>query len=33
MQVHGTTVLGLVRGGRAAIAADGQVTTGETIVK
>lgn len=33
MRVHGTTVLGLVRDGHAAIAADGQLTAGETIVK
>jgi ATP-dependent HslUV protease, peptidase subunit HslV len=33
MQIHGTTVLGIVRDGRAAIAADGQLTAGETIVK
>ncbi|MFB3909025.1 MAG: ATP-dependent protease subunit HslV [Candidatus Eisenbacteria bacterium] len=31
--MRGTTVLGLVHGGRAAIACDGQVTAGETIVK
>jgi ATP-dependent HslUV protease subunit HslV len=33
MRLHGTTVLGIVRGGRAAIAADGQLTAGDTIVK
>jgi ATP-dependent HslUV protease subunit HslV len=33
MRMHGTTVLGLVRNGRAAIAADGQLTAGEIVVK
>ena len=33
MRTRGTTVLGIVRGGRAAIAADGQVTAGDIIVK
>lgn len=31
--LRGTTVLGIVRGGEAAIACDGQVTAGERIVK
>jgi ATP-dependent HslUV protease subunit HslV len=33
MTVHGTTVLGCVRDGAAALACDGQVTLGATIVK
>jgi ATP-dependent HslUV protease, peptidase subunit HslV len=33
MRIHTTTVLGIVRDGRAAIAADGQVTAGEAILK
>ena len=33
MRVRSTTVLGIVRSGQAAIAGDGQVTAGETIVK
>jgi ATP-dependent HslUV protease subunit HslV len=33
MWTRSTTVLGILDGGRAAIAADGQVTAGETIVK
>lgn len=32
-RIHGTTVLGLIRDGQAAIAADGQVTAGKTILK
>ena len=32
-RIRATTVLGLVRDGRAAIAADGQVTAGKTILK
>jgi ATP-dependent HslUV protease subunit HslV len=31
--MHGTTVIGLVRDGRAAIAGDGQLTSGNVIVK
>jgi ATP-dependent HslUV protease, peptidase subunit HslV len=31
--IHGTTVIGMVRNGRAAIAADGQLTAGNIIVK
>jgi len=30
---HATTILGIVRGGRAALAGDGQVTFGDTIMK
>lgn len=33
MDIHATTVIGIVRDGKAAMAADGQVTLGETIVK
>ncbi len=33
MRLRATTVLGIVRDGRAAIAADGQMTAGDTIVK
>ncbi len=33
MRVRATTVLGIVRGGRAAIASDGQVTAGEMVLK
>ena len=33
MDIHATTVIGIVRNGKAAMAADGQVTLGETIVK
>ncbi len=33
MRIRSTTVLGLVRDGRAAIAADGQVTAGEMVLK
>jgi ATP-dependent HslUV protease subunit HslV len=33
MLLRSTTVIGIVRDGRAAMAADGQVTLGETIVK
>lgn len=33
MRTRSTTVLGILRDGRAAIAADGQVTAGETVVK
>ncbi len=32
-QMHGTTVLCVVRGGRVAMAADGQVTFGQTVLK
>ena len=31
--IHATTVLGIVRNGKAAMAADGQVTLGETVIK
>jgi len=31
--IHATTVVGIVRNGRAAMAADGQVTLGETVIK
>ncbi|MCK4506068.1 MAG: ATP-dependent protease subunit HslV [Candidatus Aegiribacteria sp.] len=33
VDIHATTVIGIVRNGKAAMAADGQVTLGETIVK
>lgn len=33
IEIHATTVIGIVRNGRAAMAADGQVTLGDTIVK
>lgn len=34
MEIHATTVLGVVKGGRAALAADGQVTFGQnTVIK
>ncbi len=33
LRVHSTTILGLVRGGRAALGGDGQVTVGSTILK
>lgn len=33
MDIHATTVIGIVRNGKAAMAADGQVTLGETVVK
>ena len=33
MDIRSTTVLGIVRNGRAAMAADGQVTLGDTVVK
>jgi len=33
MKLRSTTVLGIVRNGRAAMAADGQVTLGDTILK
>jgi ATP-dependent HslUV protease, peptidase subunit HslV len=33
MDMHATTVIGIVRNGKAAMAADGQVTLGDTIVK
>ena len=33
IDIHSTTVIGIVRNGKAAMAADGQVTLGETIVK
>jgi ATP-dependent HslUV protease subunit HslV len=32
-EIHGTTILSVRRGGRAAIAGDGQVTLGATVVK
>ena len=31
--IHATTVVGIVRNGKAAMAADGQVTLGETVLK
>jgi len=33
MDIHATTVIGIVRNGKAAMAADGQVTLGDTVVK
>ncbi len=33
MELRSTTVLGIVRNGKAAMAADGQVTLGDTILK
>ncbi len=33
MEYHGTTILGIVRDGRAVLAGDGQVTLGEMILK
>ncbi|RKZ10209.1 HslU--HslV peptidase proteolytic subunit [Candidatus Fermentibacteria bacterium] len=32
-EIHATTVVGIVRNGKAAMAADGQVTLGETVIK
>ncbi len=32
-EIHATTVVGIVRNGKAAMAADGQVTYGETVIK
>jgi ATP-dependent HslUV protease, peptidase subunit HslV len=32
-QIHGTTVIGLIRDGKAVIGSDGQVTFGQTVMK
>src|SRR5688572_29284051 len=33
MQIHATTVIGFIRGGKAALGSDGQVTLGNTVMK